>query len=816
MEISINGDGSTSTIELSGALGSVVPADVEARIVKAVRPGCRIVLDLSRLEDVSAGGLRLLLMLYREVTAVGGSVSVVGVDREMVGVLDAIGFLGLARRQAAKAGLVPRVGSTSAGLRRIDVYPTHRHGDFGLRAGFPIPFGAMASEGGVNVSIYSRHATSVTLVLFERGDTVPMAEIPFPDEFRIGDVFAMFVFGIDPDRVEYGFRIDGPHDPASGDRFDASKVVLDPYAHAIGGLDVWGANRDASTPYTLRSRIVPHDFDWEGDRPLGLPVEDLVIYEMHARGFTRHPSSGVRNPGTFSAIRDKIPHLKELGVNAVELMPIFEFDEWDNPRSNPLDGSRLKNYWGYSTIGFFAPKAGYAATGKLGLQSDELKELVKELHRHGIEVILDVVFNHSAEGDERGPTLSFRGIDNKVYYMLTTEGFYRNYSGCGNTLNCNHPVVRDLVVSCLRHWVSEYHIDGFRFDLASILGRDVLGVPLPNPPLLESLAYDPVLARCKLIAEAWDAGGLYQVGSFPSYGRWAEWNGRYRDWLRRFLKGDAGQVSEGALRLMGSPDMYADRGPGASVNFVTCHDGFTLMDLVSYNDKHNEANGEESRDGENHNNSWNCGIEGPTDDPEVLELRRRQIKNALAILFLSQGVPMIGMGDEMGRTQEGNNNAYCQDSPLTWLDWSLAETNADLLRFCRMMIAFRRAHPALRHARHGGHGPAENGDWLEVTWHGISAWQPDWSFDSRTLALMLRHRAGRDTPDDVLYIALNMHWEMHGFSLPAPPPGLRWHVAINTGVETPDDIWNPNEGPMTSEPRLIYVGPRSLIVLEAR
>ncbi|MDQ4100430.1 MAG: glycogen debranching protein GlgX, partial [Chloroflexota bacterium] len=682
---------------------------------------------------------------------------------------------------------------------RIDLDPTTSYLNFRLRPGRPAPFGATLVPGGINFSVFSRAATSCTLVLFEKGQPTPMAEIPFPDEFRIGDVFAMVVFDLDYETIEYGFRMDGPYDPAAGHRFDPTRILLDPYARAVGGRDIWGQVPDWSNSYQYRARIVPDDFAWEGDRPLQIPLQDLIIYELHVRGFTRHPSSQVVHPGTFAGIREKIAYLKALGVNCVELLPIHEFDEFENDRTNPLTGERLFNYTGYSTIGFFAPKAGYAATGRFGMQVDELKTLVKELHRNGIEIILDVVFNHTAEGNEHGPTLSFRGIDNQTYYMLTPEGYYFNFSGCGNTLNCNNPIVRELVLDCLRYWAAEYHIDGFRFDLASILGRDPQGSPLANPPLLETLAFDPILARCKLIAEAWDAGGLYQVGSFPSWGRWAEWNGEYRDTLRSFLKGDAGQVGAMAQRIQGSPDLYGwnGRGPTASINFVTAHDGFTLADLVSYNQKHNEANGEHNNDGANNNLSWNCGWEGPTNDPSIDALRRRQIKNAIAMLLMSQGVPMILMGDEVGRTQLGNNNTYCHDNELNWLDWTLMQSNADLLRFFGRCIAFRKAHPVLRGSSHLRNQDYLGTGYADVTWHGTRAWHVDWSEHSRILAFMLcgKHAGcGRQT-DNYLYVAMNMHWEDHVFELPALPDGMRWHVFANTSVDPPEDVWEPGGEP---------------------
>jgi isoamylase len=700
-------------------------------------------------------------------------------------------------------------------MDRVDTYPTHEYKGYKFRAGKPFPFGATAMHGGVNFSIYSSHAANCTLVLFEKGQPQPRVEIPFPDAFRIGDVWSMIVFDLDYENIEYGYRLDGPFDPEEGHRFDPSKILLDPYARAIGGRDIWGVPPDWTNAYQHRARLVYDDFDWDEDHPLETPMEDLVIYEMHVRSFTRHPSSGVKFPGTFAGLRQKISYLKELGVNCVELMPIYEFDEWENGKVHPDTGEQLFNYWGYSTVGFFAPKSGYAATGKLDMQVDELKALVKELHRNGIEVFLDVVFNHTAEGNEQGPYISFKGIDNKTYYMLTPEGYYFNFSGTGNTLNCNNPVVRNMVLDCLRYWASEYHIDGFRFDLASILGRDPWGAPLSNPPLLESLAFDPILAKCKLIAEAWDAGGLYQVGSFPAYGRWAEWNGKYRDAIRRYLKGDAGMVSEMAQRLAGSPDLYATRGPTASINFITAHDGFTLLDMVSYNDKHNDANGEGGRDGANDNHSWNCGWEGPTEDPGINALRRRQIKNALALLLVSQGVPMILMGDEVGRTQYGNNNAYNHDSELTWLDWSLVNANADLFRFARNLIAFRHAHPVLRNRWHLGGLSPNGGGYPDISWHGTTAWVPDWSGGSRALAFMLAGKKADDSTaqDDLVYVAMNTHWEGLWFELPRLPEHLRWHVFANSGAPGSEDIWEQGQEPMLDDQSGLLVAGRSVVII---
>ncbi|MGN5376596.1 glycogen debranching protein [Streptomyces lasalocidi] len=544
-------------------------------------------------------------------------------------------------------------------------------------------------------------------------------------------------------------------------------MLSDPYARLVSGREVWGREPDWDNVYHYRAQVLNDDFDWDGDRPLRIPAEDLVIYETHVRGFTRHASSKVSAPGTYAGMREKIPYLRELGVNCLELLPVFEFDELDNPRTDPVTGERLFNYWGYNTVSFFAPKAGYAATGPFGMQADEFKSLVKELHRAGIEVVLDVVFNHTAEGNEQGPTISFRGLDNATYYMLTPRGEYYNFSGTGNTVNCNHPVVRDFVLSCLRHWVAEYHIDGFRFDLAAILDRAPDGAPLPNPPLLEQLAHDPILRHTKLIAEAWDAAGLYQVGNFPNYGRWSEWNGKYRDTVRRFVKGEPGLVGELATRMASSPDLYQGRTSSASVNFITAHDGFTLADLVSYNDKHNEANGEGNNDGANDNNSWNCGEEGPSASPHVRELRTRQMKNLLTILLTSQGIPMILVGDEVGRTQLGNNNTYCQDNELSWFDWGLVEANAELLHFTRALIAFRHAHPVLRSSDHPTGTDRVGSGYPDISWHGVRAWAPDWADHGRVLAMMRcgRHAKGGSVADDHVYIAVNAHWEAHDLEL---------------------------------------------------
>ena len=701
-------------------------------------------------------------------------------------------------------------------MYRVDIFPTHEYKGLKLRPGTPYPFGATVLGNMVNFSVYSRYATECTLVLFHNHEEEPFVEIPFFREFRMGNVFSMIIFDLDYEDIEYGFRMDGPYDPKEGHRFDKSKILLDPYAKLIVGRDVWGQEPNWDSLYPYRARVVLDDFDWEDDLPLETPVNDLVVYEMHVRNFTCGAASGVKHRGTFAGIVEKIPYLKELGINCVELMPIHEFDEFENARVSPVDGRRLCNLWGYSNVGFFAPKAGYASTGRYGMQVDELKNMVKMLHANGIEVMLDVVFNHTAEGNEQGPTISYRGIDNKTYYMLTPDGAYYNFSGCGNTLNCNNPNVRDMIVDNLRYWVIDYHIDGFRFDLAAILGRDQNGNPMSNPPLLESLAHDPILGKTKLIAEAWDAGGLYQVGSFPSWGRWAEWNGRFRDSIRRFLKSDEGVLADVKERIIGSPDLYASQGRGikASVNFVTAHDGFTLWDLVSYNSKHNEANGEDNRDGENNNNSWNCGCEGDTDDPDINNLRHRQVKNAITMLMVSQGIPMVLSGDEMGNSQQGNNNAYCQDNEIAWLDWNNLEKNADIFRYFKQMIRFRRQHKVLRYEDHLRHQDYLNLGYPDFSWHGVKAWHPENGYNNLTLAFMLNGRYADN--DDFIYVAMNMHWEMHGFELPQLPDGLAWHVFANTGVETPNDIHEPGEEPLIESNHEVLVGPRSIMVLVGR
>ena len=694
-------------------------------------------------------------------------------------------------------------------MQRIDLFPTHELNGIRYRAGRVFPFGATLAGDGVQFCVFSKEATACTLVLFHHGQRKPFLEIPFPPEFRIGDVYSMIVFDLNIETTEYGYRFDGPWDPEEGLRFDRNRILLDPYARSVSGQSKWGQRPDPDNPFRYRGQIIRDDYFWEGDTPMDRPANQLIIYEMHVRSFTVDPSSGVRFPGTFAGLTEKIPYLKQLGVNCVELMPVFTFDEFENERV--IDGRQLLNYWGYSTVGFFAPKAGYAASAAFGLEADELKTQIRRLHANGIQVILDVVFNHTAEGDENGPTISYRGIDNRTYYLLTPDGKYLNFSGCGNTMNCNNPIVRDVVLDCLRYWVSDYHVDGFRFDLASILSRGPNGEPMPYPPLLDTIANDTVLDRCILIAEAWDAGGLYQVGSFPSFGRWAEWNGRYRDSIRRVVKGDAFAAPELFHRIEGSPDLYGERGASASINYATCHDGFTLRDLVSYNQKHNEMNGEDNRDGSDENASWNCGTEGETDDPEILALRKRQMKNILTILLTSRGVPMLLSGDEFGNTQYGNNNAYCQDNEISWLDWTGLETHRDLFDYVRRLIAFRKAHPVLTE---GGCSTEVNGTgYPELSFHGTKPWNIDRNQPGLCFAYLYAedHRRFGTRKDQFLYIIVNAHWEEHRFGLPVVPKGFRWRLAFEAyGLSTDpgkEQPWDDFSG--------ITLGPRTTAVLVA-
>lgn len=661
----------------------------------------------------------------------------------------------------------------NTGLLPLDVVE-----GFKIRPGFFRMYGACVASNGVSFTINSHGATRCTLLLFKPQASKPYARIPFPDSYRIGDTYSMLVFDIKPDEFEYAFSFDGPYEPAKGLLFNEENVLLDPYSRAVTGQRKWGEKPEGGKDFEYRARVVKSSFDWGNIKQLEQPFEDLVIYETHVRGYTKDKSSGVSAPGTFAGLKDKIPYLKDLGINAVELMPIFEFDEMESARV--VDGVQLYNYWGYNTVSFFAPNTSYAFNEEHNHEGDELKSLIKALKENGIEVILDVVFNHTAEGNEMGPCFSFKGIDNNVYYMLTPDAHYYNFSGCGNVMNCNHPVVRSFIIDCLRHWAIEYRVDGFRFDLASILGRDQNGAPMANPPILESLAFDPVLGKMKLIAEAWDAGGLYQVGSFPSWNRWAEWNGRYRDDMRSFLKGDDGMAGNAITRITGSRDLYSpeSRGHKASVNFMTCHDGFTLYDLYSYNEKHNEKNGWNNTDGDNNGHSWNCGAEGETDDPNVNGLRRRLIKNAFAALLCSRGPAMFFAGDEFCNTQFGNNNAYCQDNIISWLDWSRLEEFKEIHDFVRHMIQFRKEHPILRKMT-----KPSSCQFPEISVHNGTPFNASTDYKTKLIGIMYAGRNEEDKEDDIVFYCMNAYWEPLVMQLPVLPNGKHWHVDTNTNAE---------------------------------
>lgn len=661
----------------------------------------------------------------------------------------------------------------NTGLLPLDVVE-----GFKIRPGFFRMYGACVASNGVSFTINSHGATRCTLLLFKPQAPKPYARIPFPDSYRIGDTYSMLVYDIKPDEFEYAFSFDGPYEPAKGLLFNEENVLLDPYSRAVTGQRKWGEKPEGGKDFEYRARVVKSNFDWGNIKQLEQPFEDLVIYETHVRGYTKDKSSGVSAPGTFAGLKDKIPYLKDLGINAVELMPIFEFDEMESARV--VDGVQLYNYWGYNTVSFFAPNTSYAFNEEHNHEGDELKSLIKALKENGIEVILDVVFNHTAEGNEMGPCFSFKGIDNNVYYMLTPDAHYYNFSGCGNVMNCNHPVVRSFIIDCLRHWAIEYRVDGFRFDLASILGRDQNGAPMANPPILESLAFDPVLGKMKLIAEAWDAGGLYQVGSFPSWNRWAEWNGRYRDDMRSFLKGDDGMAGNAITRITGSRDLYSpeSRGHKASVNFMTCHDGFTLYDLYSYNEKHNEKNGWNNTDGDNNGHSWNCGAEGETDDPNVNGLRRRLIKNAFAALLCSRGPAMFFAGDEFCNTQFGNNNAYCQDNIISWLDWSRLEEFKEIHDFVRHMIQFRKEHPILRKMTKPSFC-----QFPEISVHNGTPFNASTDYKTKLIGIMYAGRNEEDTEDDIVFYCMNAYWEPLVMQLPVLPNGKHWHVDTNTNAE---------------------------------
>lgn len=695
----------------------------------------------------------------------------------------------------------------------VSVKPMMEINGFLVRPGMFELNGATEMPTGVNFTVHTSCGTACELLLFHPNEEEPYAVLPFPESYKIGNVYSMLVYDLKIQEFEYAYRIDGPYDEKKGLLFDKTKVLLDPYAQAVAGQQVWREKRQA--PY--HGRVVQDFFDW-GDQPQSTTeMSDLIIYELHVRGFTMHDSSKVNNPGTFAGLKEKIPYLKELGVNAVELMPIFEFDEMINARE--YQGKELIEYWGYNTVSFFAPNASYAAAEEVNNEGRELKELIKELHENGIEVILDVVFNHTAEGNEAGPFFSFKGFDNNVYYLLTPEGNYYNFSGCGNSLNCNHPIVQQLIIGSLRYWTINYRIDGFRFDLASILGRDETGKPMNNPPLLKSLAYDPLLKNVKLIAEAWDAGGMYQVGNFPASRRWAEWNGQYRDNLRGYLKGDFWEARNAAWRICGSGDLYGGydtdgndnyAGYNSCINFLTCHDGFTLYDLYSYNEKHNENNGWDNTDGANDNRSWNCGAEGETQDPEVLKLRYRMIRNACAVLMCSRGTPMFFAGDEFGNTQYGNNNSYCQDNEISWIDWSLLEKNRELFEFFKFMIDYRKKHPTIRKKLADAVCGMEG-----LHAHDTNAEKTSVSKNARMLAVSFAGYDRKRGKDDLVYVAINANWEEVRITVPNLSHHGAWYLSVNTYGDDQGRFYYP-EG---QEPRIdgeFVMKPRTVAVFTGR
>lgn len=680
------------------------------------------------------------------------------------------------------------------------------------QAGAPFPFGATLTGDGVNFTVFSRNGTNVFLDVFNSPDDAdPYFSYQFdPATNKTGDIWHVKVCGLQSGAL-YLYRVDGPFKPDAGLRFNKKHYLLDPYAKALTDtsifknlpvdyappqdtMDIEFAKRMSAAHYP-KCVVIDDAFDWEGDKPLNYPLRDCIIYETNLRGFTKDASSATSYPGTYRALAEKALYFKELGITSVELLPIQEFDAFENTNVNPRDGKRLKNYWGYSTISFFAPKASYAAAhDTIGGQVTEFKHMVRELHKQGIEIILDIVFNHTAEGNEHGLTINFRGFDNPIYYILedNLKQYYKNYSGCGNTVNCNHPVVQDFILDCLRYWVVQMHVDGFRFDLCSILGRGVDGTLLQNPPLLMRIAEDPILRNTKIIAEAWDAGGAYQVGSFPG-GRWAEWNDRFRDDIRRFWRGDDYTATAAATRVAGSSDLYSNDGrkPFHSINFITSHDGLTMNDLVSYNGKHNEENGENNRDGSDNNSSYNYGFEGPTQNEAIEAIRTRQIKNIMLTLLLSQGTPMLLAGDEFRRTQGGNNNAYCQDNEISWTDWTLKDKNADVFSFVKKAIAFRKEHPALRRAEFfTGRDNALN-SMLDITWYNEQGLPPDWNSLNHFLAFRLdgnRAEIVSDRDDNDFFVMMNSSVKDVTVQLPVPSAGKQWFRCIDTSVPAPDDF----------------------------
>jgi glycogen operon protein len=679
-----------------------------------------------------------------------------------------------------------------------------------LKFNHPLPYGAILHEDGVQFAVVSRSARAMRALLYDGvEDREPSEIIDFdPNLNRWGDIWSVFVPGMAAGQL-YHFQADGPFDPDHGQRFDSEARLIDPYAKALAGCFQPGDDGICRPPKCV---VVDDDFDWQGDRHLRRNLSETIIYEMHVRGFTRSPTSRVKHPGTYLGVIEKIPYLQSLGVTAVELMPVHEFPIFDCTGHKPV----RSNYWGYDPLAFFAPHRGYAVGKEPGSQVREFKQMVLALHQAGIEVILDVVFNHTAEGNERGPTFSFKGLENRVYYMLDNGGrYYRNYSGCGNTVNGNHPIVRELIFNCLRHWVHNYHVDGFRFDLASILSRDRNGEILPNPPVVEVIAEDPLLADTKVIAEAWDAAGAYQVGSFAQL-RWAEWNGRYRDDFRQYWRGDPQMIGPLATRLAGSSDLYQPGGrqPYHSINFITSHDGFPLNDLVSYNHKHNEANGEDNRDGDNHNLSYNYGVEGPTRRKPVATIRLRQIKNLMASLMLSQGVPMLLSGDECRRTQRGNNNAYCQDNAISWFDWRLVKKHGALRRFCQTLIAFRRAEPTVRQVHFLTGRAARPGGLPDISWYGAAGGPVDWTADGRSLICLLAAvppRVNADQPNHHVMVLFHAGIEPETFRIPEIARELPWRLFVNTAADSPDDVYPGLDGPRAPMDGQLTLQSRSLI-----
>lgn len=683
-------------------------------------------------------------------------------------------------------------------------------GEFCISRGHPKPFGASRLPEGINFAIFSRHAHTLNLVLYPLNSQEALGEIPLdPDIHRTGDVWHILVQGL-PAEFEYGYRVFGdPKDALPVHRFDPNIIVIDPYAKALSGFSLWrDKDHVAKQSRPWRGLLVQDDFDWGTDRPLNHHLADTIIYELHVRGFTRHSTSQVNHPGTYRGLTEKIPYLQELGVTAVELLPVTEFDEDDNYRKNPSSGEKLHNFWGYHPLSFFALKTAYAGNKTPDASIREFKEMVRALHKAGIEVILDMVFNHTGEGNEAGQTTSFRGLDNSIYYIVDSKtGAYANFSGCGNTVNCNHPVVRDLIIDALCYWVTEMHVDGFRFDLASILGRGSDGEVLTNPPLLERIAANPILAKTKLIAEAWDAAGLYQVGCFPNFGRWAEWNGKFRDDLRAFIRGDKGKVSVLATRLAGSADLYQEggRAPYHSVNFITSHDGFTLADLVSYEKKHNDANGEFNADGETHNLSSNHGFEGQTCDAKIICLRERQSCNFATLLILAHGVPMLLAGDEMGRSQKGNNNAWCQDNQTSWLDWGHLETHRELFSFFSALIAFRKKHSLLRPRIFEGEEQGEK----RLSWHGQKLHRPDWSDSSHSLGMLLQGQV----EEAEIYLIAHADTDDAIFELPEPKQDRPWRLFVDTALPPDRRCSAPGAEPRLDRQKTYRVKDRSVVVL---